>query len=111
MKKLTKKLLISLVAVLPLPSLSYAGFFAEVSPKVDPRDVELSFSNAVDSESLPEDFYFKMEDLGLGGVDDLFLPENKKLYGKFLEGWRQHLNGNVQMASSTISQIGGGARR
>ena len=101
-----RKIMLTLVAILPLGAASYAADFEQKNLGMD-VDVQEEFEFLLKNYQLPEKYYNFLIRNGYVDVEQFLAEQNLSQYLKMLEEFKSDINnGMLQAAGSSIS-IGG----
>lgn len=100
-----KRILLTLLATLPLGAVSYA---AEFESQVDmskwtPEEIKAEFDYRLQADQLPEKYYEYMEKLGIISMDELTAAKNYNYYQRMLKEFKTDHEIGVYRMSGALS--------
>jgi|GEM_PF-3571213 len=100
-----KKMLLTLLATLPLGAVSYAADFeSQVDmSKWTPEQIKSEFDYRLQARELPEKYYEYLGKLGIGSMDDLTAARNLGYYQRMLKEFKADHKIGVYAISGQLS--------
>lgn len=100
-----RKILLTLLAALPLGAVSYAADFEN---QIDmsqwtPEQIKAEFDYRLQAHELPEKYYEYLNKLGIVSVDELVAARNYNYYQRMLREFKLDHQIGVYAASGTLS--------
>ena len=101
-----RKIILALVAVLPLGSVSYAANYAQKNQSSS-TDIREEFEFLLKNYQLPEKYYNYLYKNGYVDVEQFLAERNLDQYLKMLEEFESDMDGGIFQAAGATISIGG----
>ncbi len=105
-----KKLLITLIASLPLPALAERLNIMDISPRLETNIAQDSLIAALTNGYAPEDYYNYLDQNNINSLPQLLEEINKPLLQVLVDDWSNRLADETLMANTYLS-IGNGSNK